>query len=870
MGKIKSLIALLTAFVAISCVDSGVDTKYDGEVTTLSVTLSKTPSKTSLGDRNEQGEYPIYWSSDDILVMNGEPSSKITIDKANKAVASFDFNASITYPYNVTFPYTKGSSYSVEAPTVVFSASQNYVAGSYDLNSTPMCGYAESEGKGVTMTHLAGVLRFPLLSSVDGKVITQISITAERDIALAGEFKVDCQSGVITPCEGKTTNSIVYTLPKGFKLSKTAPTPVYIAVPKGDFGRCAVVITDESGFNMVLKWTANDVKAGIVREFKNITYKSGAALELDYMDSEKDGIYIESNNNIADMGSEQDELEVDYIPGLVYGYLRDAGGRPMAGIPVSDGFQVVTTDENGFYQMSHSWDAYYVFYIIPEDCEVPIDKYGRPCYYQRIDHFRSLYNFTLKKLPGGKEQEFMLFGFADPQTGSDAAVQRFSTQVVPEVKSYSASLGVPCYGITLGDVISMGGKVNEEYMFYDMRDAMHADKMGMPVFQVMGNHDNCFMNEAKPVQTDAYNSNINLKIQRPFEDALGPVNFAFNRGDAHIIGMRDVQWKSGDNCATDNTQTCFTKEQYDWLKAELAHVSRNKMVVLCFHVPIYNNGSVGDGTYRQEVMNLLDEFAEAHIISGHTHYQRNYDHTKVSSSSHKIYEHVQAAVNGASWTSNINGDGVPNGYGVYHAKGATFKDWYYKGYAKGMNTRDYQIRLYRGNAITGAAIPEGDANKNGTKGYYKFGYNENDILANVFNSDDYWKVEVYEDGKYSGAMTSLSKYHWDITYDQLIGTGVLSDPKRVPTGSECGRDFWAVGVLCGYLGNNNGGLYYKHCYQLWKYTLKNKNAKVEVRATDHKGNVYKCSTITEGTDMTYALYNADTGSDTETDEETFN
>ena len=41
-----------------------------------------------------------------------------------------------------------------------------------------------------------------------------------------------------------------------------------------------------------------------------------------------------------------------------------------------------------------------------------------------------------------------------------------------------------------------------------------------------------------------------------------------------------------------------------------------------------------------------------------------------------------------------------------------------------------------------------------------------------------------------------------------------------------------------------------------KYRLKNKNARVEVRATDRKGNVYKCSKITDGRDITYALYDS--------------
>ena len=546
----------------------------------------------------------------------------------------------------------------------------------------------------------------------------------------------------------------------------------------------------------------------------------------------------------------------------IFGHLIDQYGKPVAGVAVSDGFTVVQTNNMGFFHFKPSSDAYYIFYSVPAECNVTIDSKGRPGFFQRYKSSQKEYNFTLSKRTGGRERECLLFGFADPQTGSDAAVARFKAQVVPEVKTYAQAQSLPCYGITLGDIISMGGSTNEEYMFYDMRDAMHADKMGMPVFQVMGNHDNCFMNKNYPAKPDATSSNFNLKIQRPFEDAMGPINYSFNRADAHIVGMRNIQWLTGDNCATANTKTCFTKEQYEWLVADLSLVPKTKMVILGVHVPLYNNGRVGDGTYRQEVLNLLDQFAEAHVISGHLHYQRNYDHTRVSSSKHKIYEHAQAAVNGASWTSNINGDGVPNGYEVYHISDNTIKDWYWMGYAEGMNKREHQIRLYRGNAITGAAQSVEIADPNNTRGYYQFGYDENTLLANVFNSDTAWEIDVYEDGVYSGRMTSLASYHWDVLYEELIGTGVLGDPWRPASDLkegkivECGRDFRAVGVLLGHLGNNTGGLYYKHCYQLWKYTLKNKDAKIEVRAKDRKGNIYTCSKITEGTDMTYALYNA--------------
>ena len=91
------------------------------------------------------------------------------------------------------------------------------------------------------------------------------------------------------------------------------------------------------------------------------------------------------------------------------------------------------------------------------------------------------------------------------------------------------------------------------------------------------------------------------------------------------------------------------------------------------------------------VIKLLKQFKEGHIMSGHTHYMRN-EPTKLG-----VFEHVHAAVCGTWWYSNVNGDGCPNGYGVYDIEGATITNSYYKGVNTGMDDRDYQIRLYRGN-----------------------------------------------------------------------------------------------------------------------------------------------------------------------------
>lgn len=817
--RLLFIVAWMIGAVACTNIEGGTPPAKEDD-TALSLQISIPQFKDIYG-----GTYSISWNDTDCVSINGTHSQSIEIDKSKDNCATFNFGeCELSAPYKISFPT------SAENGRVIFPAERN-ISGGVFPQGMPLYGYYEQKVSDITMSHLASVICLNIAATTGDIVLNKIRIESERP--LAGEFEFDHKVGVLTSTN-QTTKLATCHFADGFALSKKEDNLVYIIVPSVELGDCTFTLYATNGSQMTLEWNSLKAQAGRVVGSEQFTFVKDGYSQLEGMKNE-------------------DDIITQRYP-TITGYVRDSEGSPIEGVAVSDGFSVVTTNNEGYYSIKILQDAWYIYISVPAECKIPINEKGQPCFFKRYPSQTSRYDFTLERLDGGAEDEFILFAFADPQTGKLSTVNRFAKQVAPEVKRYSASLATPCYGITLGDVVSVISSDISQTVLPAMRDAMHADKMGMPVFQIMGNHDNCFMSATQPVEGRTIRD-INLNIQRMFEEAFGPINYSFNRGKAHIVGMRNVQWKSGNSCATENTSTAFTKEQYDWLVADLAQVPKDKVVVLCVHVPLYNNGKIGDGTYRQEVLTLLDEFAEAHVLSGHLHYQRNYDHTAVSSSVHKIYEHAQAAINGASWTSNINGDGVPNGYGVYHFSGNTIKDWYYKGYAKGMDKREQQMRLYRGNAITGAAIS--GSNKEGTKGFYQFGYDEDILLANVFNSDTQWKIEVYEDGEYSGDMTSLAAYHWDVTYDQLIGSYTYNDPKRPPVGAECGRDFWAVGVLCGYLGANSGGLYYKHCFQMWKYKLKNKDARIEVRATDRKGNVYTESVITAGDDFQTALYNGD-------------
>ena len=508
---------------------------------------------------------------------------------------------------------------------------------------------------------------------------------------------------------------------------------------------------------------------------------------------------------------------------IVFGYVKDSDGNPMADVVVSDGFSAAKTNASGYYRLTPTSDTWYIYYSIPEDCEVPINSYGQPAFFTKYSSSKSRYDFTLKRMSGGVETAFNLFCLADPQCRS-TDISRFTNETVADIKSHAATKSLPCYGVTLGDIGYSETSRNTVPYMSQMRSAMAKSKIGMPIFQTIGNHDyTYFYGSSNPISADATSSTANLKCQRAFENVFGPINYSWNRGDVHIVSMRNIIYNSTTDAS--NYSMGFTDEQYKWLQQDLAYTPKTKMIILCVHIPIMNSSKLN----VQNVLKLIKQFKTAHIMSGHTHYMRN-EPTKSGA-----YEHVHAAVCGAWWWSSVNGDGSPNGYAVYEINGTTMTDWYYKGVNNGMNKRSYQIRLYRGNIKTG-----------GSYEYFKYQLGSNVLLANVFNADSSWTVKVYENGVYSGDMTPISYVRYDATTLPKSSTS----PTYVPTDSS--QDFWAIGYHIGVVGRGHTDSYMTSCFHMYKYTLKNSSATIKVVATDRFGNEYTQTSITGDCEYTYA------------------
>lgn len=503
------------------------------------------------------------------------------------------------------------------------------------------------------------------------------------------------------------------------------------------------------------------------------------------------------------------------------GYVKYSDGTPAAGVSVSDGFSVVVTDNTGHYKLTANRDAMYIYVSLPSDAVIGKNANGCPDFFKRYSNEVQRYDFSFAKQ--AVEDEFLLFAMADPQAhyasrGSaqiSADTDRFGKETVAAVNSDIASAGLPCYGVTLGDIVYSEGSRNSNPGLVTMRS--HFQKINMPVFQTMGNHDYTYFYSSKPLAVDSSTSTLYLRAQRSFEDTFGPVNLSFNRGQVHVVCMRNINYDS--NTEAGSYHGGFTNDQYKWLQADLANVPTSNMVIICVHIPF---AGITSKENVSNVMTLLGKYTNSTVFSGHTHYKRGYALKST------LYEHIHSAVCGQWWWSNMEGDGCPNGYTIYRINGSTIKDEWFKGTNTHMNTRDYQMRIYRGNIKTG-----------GSNVYFQWPHASNVILINVFNGDSRWKnVKVYENGVYTGLASLMANKKQNITTEK---------GKTYTINSDCNMDWWAIGYNMGVVGRGIGSStsYQTNQFHMYKYTLRDASAKVTVEATDPYGNVYTCSEVIE-------------------------
>lgn len=455
----------------------------------------------------------------------------------------------------------------------------------------------------------------------------------------------------------------------------------------------------------------------------------------------------DSGNGGSGSISEINGTEIDPNNNLV-GLISDAStGKGIPGVPVTDGYTFTQTDVNGVYQFKGSRLCRNVYYTTPANYKVALNpSNGLPLFYSTstISYYGVNRNdFKLEPLEA-IEENFTFVAIGDPQCKTDSDVQRFKNETLPDItatlsNAQSSGKYLNAYAVTLGD-ITFDNTVQWDPMVTTMSN------MSFPLFNCIGNHDH------DATETNDYYATTNYVTR------LGPTDYSFNRGKAHIIVMDDVVCTST-NQSTWTYDAGFSDAQYNWLKEDIALVENkaDKLVFICCHIPFRAGSSSGGSNvnkdkHYEDVLKLLTQFKEAHIMIGHTHYPENYIHTQYTcAGGQPIYEHVHGGACGAWWSGNLNTDGAPNGYSIYEIQGSSVHNWVMK--ATGQPD-SYQMRVYDGNATyTGTKGYKYTWTGGGKGGSSNISVSGLSGLAGCFvvslwdDDASNWKVELIQNGK---------------------------------------------------------------------------------------------------------------------------
>ncbi|MCQ2143836.1 MAG: calcineurin-like phosphoesterase family protein [Bacteroidales bacterium] len=414
-------------------------------------------------------------------------------------------------------------------------------------------------------------------------------------------------------------------------------------------------------------------------------------------------------------------------------------GAPVAGVVVSDGHEVTATDADGAYRLYSKKDYGYVFISIPGGYEVPrngvIPEFFKPISSSVSTEDNA--DFTLKKV---EQKNYTMLYFGDMHLADRMSDFAQFREFADDVNSLIGSnRNGPVYALTLGDMAW-----DRFWYRYDLADYLSEmnDDCGesLPVFHTIGNHD-----PDADATGDYYTP---LK----YRTTIGPTYYSFNVGGTHYVVLDDIDCR---NTASERSfYNMIVSEEYQWLKKDLAYVSKSTPVIITMHAPLYNNsGDVQQRNGYTGLLSLFEGYDRVHVVTGHTHIVYNVG--RLSSGVH-AYESNSGAVCGGWWMTGANvgihlsGDGAPGGYRVMDFTGKNYTT-YFKGTG---HSRDFQFRSYDRNELQlSAAKWTPNASTIGKKdfeeavGEYATASSDNYVLLNVWDYDPSWKIEVKENGK---------------------------------------------------------------------------------------------------------------------------
>ena len=427
-------------------------------------------------------------------------------------------------------------------------------------------------------------------------------------------------------------------------------------------------------------------------------------------------------------------------------------GQGVAGVAVSDGYEVVLTDANGYYAMSSSKLNGYVFYTLPSGYEPMLADGFNPQFWaplvSKYITVEETHDFALKRVDNDRHHIIFAADTHLARQNSDRAF--FKKGLIASLNNEVALAdGIPIYSILLGDLTWDVFWTQNNYNLKDFMADMKRYNFPMTLWPVIGNHDH---DPSVPA-----GENTDFESAAPWREIVCPTYYSFNLGKVHYVVLDDIKYLNipyegetySDGVAgSRNYRGVISTDQIQWLRKDLALVDYNTPVIVCLHIPAWKINS--SFTYSARLDNtgtlcsILNKYKQAHIVSGHTH--GNY--TIYPSAYPHVTEHNIAATCGSLWqTAVLNGhhvcqDGSPAGYMRWTIDDDEI-NWTFKPIHEG----DIQMRLYDMNTVRDFYRNNNSMrsilNEYPTRVDYAT-IDDNVIMVNVFSYDPKWQVTICE------------------------------------------------------------------------------------------------------------------------------
>ena len=343
---------------------------------------------------------------------------------------------------------------------------------------------------------------------------------------------------------------------------------------------------------------------------------------------------------------------------------RDPDEKGLAGVGVSNGEAIVETDADGRWQLPVTDDTI-LFVLKPSGWMTPLNEHKLP----QFHYIHKPKGSPPSRFPGSKPtgplpksidfplrkqaepDQFRAVFFGDPQPTSQTQIDYIANDVVAELVGTDAK-----FGVTLGDIM------NDNLSLFSSLNRTVA-LIGIPWYNVIGNHDLNF--EAK----------LDEHSDETFERIYGPAYYSYDYGKVHFIVLDNVDWYHDEARKRSAYRGAFGKRQLAFVKASLARVPKDRLVMLMMHIPLTGTGD------RQALYRLIEKRPYTLSISGHTHWQAHQfidrgDGWMGAKPHHHI---VNVTVSGTWWKGSKDErgiphttmrDGAPNGYSIITFDGA--------------------------------------------------------------------------------------------------------------------------------------------------------------------------------------------------------